>query len=130
MQHPRLKSAKKIFWVGYLVLALIVAQALRLHLHVYAHDKTVANHVHQVQAHVDYDISTTAQPHELTEIDLSSDGVLKQLSLQTLGIAAVIAVLFLLPVRTASRLVPRVYQQKTHSPPPFNLRPPLRAPPR
>ena len=129
MYRSHLKAVKKILWVGYLAIALVFFQGLRLHVHAYNHDPATSDHTHKMQAHLGYEVSDTGYPDELTEIDLSQNGVLKNLFSGTLIIALFMAAIMFLSRRRSTQISWRPGRLVAFIARPFSLRPPLRAPP-
>jgi len=123
-------TAKKLFWIAYLALALIVAQAVKLHIHAYSHaSSTDAEHTQQ--AHFAYQLSDVGtSSDELCQIDVPQHGVLKKIALAVLFIALPLVLLLFLPRGLCSPPDWRRTRRIAFADWLFSLRPPLRAPPR
>lgn len=121
-------SLSKILWVMYLALAVVFVQGVRLHLHAYAHAPIEANHVHQKQVHTDY---STSDEHagEMLEVDLTSQSILKKLSLGSLVIALLAVMIVFLSRGSIQCGVWRPDRRTPFSPWRGCQPPPLRGPP-
>lgn len=126
--HPPF-SLSTLFWVMYLVLAVVFVQGVRLHLHAYVHEPVKANHIHQDQVHTDYSTFDEQHADEMVEIDLTSQSILKKFVLGSL-IIALLAVIVVLLTRVANRCgVWRPDHRTLFTPWRGCQPPPLRAPP-
>jgi hypothetical protein len=85
----------KIVALGYLVIALVCIQGMRLHMHTDTHTSSTPDHAHLGQAHFSYDASEAEHPDEGATIDLSQQGLLKKSSLGSLAIALLMALFVL-----------------------------------
>jgi hypothetical protein len=112
----------------YLALSVVFVQGVRLHLHAYAHAPIEAKHVHQEQVHSDY---STSDEHadEMVEIDLTSQSILKKLSLGSLVIALLAVMIVLLSRGSNQCGVWRPNRRTLFTPWRGCQPPPLRAPP-
>lgn len=114
--------------VVYLAIAVLFAQGVQMHVHVYDHASTITDHAHQGYVHMASETDGT-HADEVTDIDLSNPGVVKKISLDALSIALITAaiVLLVLPIYT------RISWRRDHRVPFLPWRgsqpPPLRAPP-
>lgn len=95
MSRTRLTPFKKIVALGYLVIALVCIQGMRLHLHADNHASSTADHAHLGQAHFSYGTSEADHPDQGATIDLSQQGLLKKSSLGSLAIALLMALFVL-----------------------------------
>lgn len=135
LNHLR-KTAKhfSLLWIGCLAFALISIQSANLHFDIYDHhhsnDVEMAEHHHSSVTHVCNSVCDSDHAHDsTTEVNITPEGVMKNLSLSSLAAALLIGMIILLFQRrhiTLSRhrnndLLPRLWRS--------TLRPPLRAPP-
>jgi len=127
MHRSQLTLFKKILWVVYLAIALVFIQGARLHVHIYSHDQATPDHAHQAQAH--FEFSEKVHPDEMGQLDLSQQGLLKNLSFGSLIIALFVSVIVILSPRLCTQVPWRLNRRAPLVSWPFSLRPPLRAPP-
>lgn len=130
MRRSKTLSAK-VIWVSCLIAALLLMQGARLHIHTTSHDHepTQISHGHHDEFHFAHEAVGDGHPDEAGQVDLAQEGVLKKLLGGWLLVAAVFAIIGLLPAcsgshkpwRTERGILPRLR--------PSGFSPPLRAPP-
>ena len=120
---------RKTLWVLCLAVAIVLNQGAPLHVHVYNHDPATSEHAHQELPHFNYDAPETGHPDDVTEINLSQQGFLKNLSFGSLIIALFVAAIVVLLPRVLARVPWRYDHAVLLTSSPFGLRPPPRAPP-
>jgi len=125
---PRLSFVGKIISVFYLSIAMVLAQSVTSHIHVYSHDLASSSHGHVENVHFHHKASETNHAN-VTEVDLSQQKLLKSFLF-----SAVVATMFIIvAIFVSSRLLTQVAwpPERRHvvSSWFFSLRPPLRAPP-
>lgn len=118
----------RLLALAYIIAALLVMQALRVHGHAdqdHHHSDASSNHVHPVQVHLTYLDGTAADV--APAVDLTSEGIVDDAQLPPLVLALLTALLTWPGRRPSSTWA-------LHSPPalrhPLTLSPPVRAPPR
>lgn len=129
MFRTRLTPFKKIVALGYLVIALVCIQGMRLHMHTYSHAAT-PDHAHLGQAHFAYSTSEAEHSDEVGTIDLSQQGLLKKLSLGALAIALLMTILVLWLPRRCVHVLRRHNPTALFLPGYISLPPPSCGPPR
>lgn len=128
--RPSKSTVLNIVWVAVLTVALLLMQGTRLHIHAHAHGPAILDHAHQHQVHFAHEtLEDPTHPDQLSQVDLSVQGVCKKLFNGSLLAAVLFAVITLLALdgggngpRPAGRRVP-------FTPRLSGLVPPLRAPP-
>ena len=137
MVYLRLFAQKyKFIWLFCLALALIGIQSVNVHLDVYDHQHSFAEH--QTATHTEHELThvciaacDNSHDHEsFTELDITPDGVVKKLSLGSLLLALLISTIVII---FAQRSCDRIAWHSDIEPLPrwqSALYPPLRGPPR
>lgn len=132
------KKRNLFLWALLLSIALLCAQGVKLHVHSLDHDQqhshiateAAAEHSHLSEAHLSTDVSHSDHHDEVvSELDVSSHGLLKKVSSSVLTLALLVTMFAL--------LLPAFYRQTFHRrrdidtilPWRYHLSPPLRAPP-
>lgn len=131
------KKRTLFLWTLFLSMTLLCAQGVKLHVHSLDHNhghiaaEAAAEHSHLSEAHLSTDVSHGDHHDEVvSELDVSSYGLLKKASSNALTLALLVTLFAL--------LLPAFNQQPFHHrrdrdailPWQYHLSPPLRAPPR
>ena len=125
----KLRMAKKFPFTLYLALSLIFVQWAQVHIHIYNHDPVMSDHTHLNQVHYIYDVSETEHHDKLADIDLTSEGLIKNLLLGTLFTAILTTMIIVLLPRLCTSFSRRRENHLPFIPWRNPQPPPLRAPP-
>lgn len=136
MAYLRLIAQRyKLVWLLYLTLTFIGVQGVNIHLDVYDHqhhaeEAITSVHDHHSSTHICGTTCNVNHGHEsITELDITPEGIVKNLSSSSLILALLTSVIF---VYLAPRCCVRISWRRNPNTLPlwqFALRPPLRAPP-
>ncbi len=120
-----------LLWSLFLSLALLCAQSINLHVHDLDHTHgadELSGHTHLSKAHFAHDISHDHHYGEVSELDVSPDGVVKNLNHSAFAIALFV-IFFSLIAFVSSRHVHQRRRKDKLIHHDYLLSPPLRAPP-
>lgn len=132
------KKRTLFLWTLFLSIALLCAQGVKLHVHSLDHDHdqqhshitAKAKHSHLSEAHLATDISHGDHHDEVVlELDVSSSGLLKKVSSNSLTLALLVTVFALLFSAFYQQTLHRRHNKYAILPWRYHLSPPLRAPP-
>ncbi len=134
------KKRTLFLWALFLSIALLCAQDVKLHVHNLDHNhgqqqshiatKAAAEHSHLSEAHLSIDVSHGDHHDEvLSELDVSSYGLLKKVSNSVLTLALLVTVFALLLAAFYRQTFHRRRDKDAILPWQYHLSPPLRAPP-
>jgi len=127
-RSPKLSFAGKIISVFYLSIAMVLAQSVTSHIHVYSHDLASSSHGLLENVHFHHNASETNHAN-VTEVDLTQQKLLKSFSF---GVA-IVAFFIIITIFTSPRLITLIpwppERRRILSSWLISLRPPLRAPP-
>jgi uncharacterized membrane protein YeiB len=139
MDFFRRQNKKTLLWLTLLfAVALLSVQSIGLHVHeldhgsdhqnyIHAADTVADDHTHLTKVHSAHDSTHSEHHDDVSEIDISPDGFLKNLT--TVFAIALVVYLLAVVMFSVSRLM--VFRQRQNYPlyKYFVLSPPLRAPP-
>lgn len=119
-----------LVWIAVLTVALLFMQGTRLHSHAHAHEPAILEHAHPHQVHsVHESLEDHAHPDHPSQIDLSVQGVCKELFNGSLMAAVWFTVIVLLALNVGSQGPWPSGRGEPFTPRLSGLVPPLRAPP-
>jgi uncharacterized membrane protein len=125
----KLRMTKKILFILYLALSVLFVQWAQFHIHIYEFHTDTSDHTHLGQVHNVYDVPEIEHHDKLADVDLTHEGLIKNLLLGSLFIAILMIIFIVLLPRLYTSLLRRRETLVTFIPWRNSLPPPLRAPP-